>query len=707
MSRERPMPEPGEIPNPIEGAVRAAQEADRQFRGAMDELRRRDPDIVRDATRLGSAQRTIEEYTRRAALGETPGGPPRPGAPARGGETPPPDGGMPPATEGTPPADAARPGERPPGTPENGMDDIREALGLQPARRAEGQPRRGNRRVERIPNDDGRTETIKINVFGGAPATLENVPLDAEGKKRWVSNVLRRLENATSPDGDHVYKQRNREVDLLINFMRSEVADPDSERTAEQREEDSRAIEIMTKELETREDFHKLYFQFAGAGTISHVESAIRAMRPEILKELFKKEEFRRALIKIDTSEFSNRLIDAKGPDAQNQVLRDVAAEIAADMHIRDEDATAEVPLEVIKEKQEYVEAIAKVALQFTEFSGRFITKDRLEPKQKERIHVDAEGEVVWDKGEKIESDEDWQRWQAEYNDPNTIPERKAEMFEKRKKDGDVKLVFDAKGGNFAMRRLFKFHDWLYANIHSRKVIPQLADGVSLDTKDYWQYLLEKTTSEDPDDPDPEKRRKYFINKKTGEIDKENFIENQEFWDNYDFATLNLAQPMGEWVYSHVTEAEKARDAMVGKEDGLLRSGDMDSLKALKELFTYQGTQQWPIKERLTENLVKFLMHDREKIQGEPNYDKTDAKLVVDNLVSEGFFARKRRGEVMKNIFHKGDWLYDLKESKVGKFIENWFLLMPVWRGVKRGLGAGFLGFIGELWKQILKASQV
>ncbi len=303
-------------------------------------------------------------------------------------------------------------------------------------------------------------------------------------------------------------------------------------------------------------------------------------------------------------------------------------------------------------------------------------------------------------------------------------------------KPEEVEFIGEGSGGDFVLRRVFKFKEWLQTSRKSTPVAENLLPYVDLKAVDFWSQVagslegnilkqLRGQFSEDELAQDPKQfkqklgvendnefhgcntlfeylkhRAEQTIGSTLG-IKKEEIEVGAELkWpkslekigqldmSNIDFNLLGEGF-YGTYVYFNIASPEKARDALVGKTSSFLRQPSYDGLKQLVDIFGYQQADQYETKARLLEGFLRLAMSDEAKNWGLIKTDRMTADGAINNSKNDLGLPDQQRDVLRSRIL--GTSLISKARTILSSFRIMPGILASIWEFV-----TGFFKQVGQ-----------
>ncbi len=460
--------------------------------------------------------------------------------------------------------------------------------------RGEVPPQAQQNQSPEIPPD---MEVITVRTERGTAQVLW--PKTDQGKLEYLQSVLLRVEQTREENGGMTVSSILHEASTVLSTL---LANPDKTEIASK----------LQAEFNARLKFHNAFLRFAGSNDIKEIQGAVSGVEASDLNTLFRKPEFIKALNYYEQhAEEYLKLSNTEKPAFREKVKLELA---------RMPERGSEIN----------IESAQILAERFWQFSGRMVIHDRLVPKLTDKEK--AEGVT------------------PESLSPADI--------EAKRQSGDVDWMGkDISGGNFAMRRLLKFDNWLDTQVKNINPFRQLMTGIDLGQRDYFSNIFE--------------------------IPAENRLNPMDFeatnWKDFDFNKFGT-NPMGFWAYLRLASPEGVRDALVKDTSALLRNPTGEAVVGLKDVFSYMGGDAWETKQRLLINVLEFLEHDnsRELRRGNINFEQKD-KIIFDALKAN-YIRNQDLGKVETEALGRGRHLkrfgyifsiWQFIAGVVSKFIET------------------------------------
>lgn len=388
--------------------------------------------------------------------------------------------------------------------------------------------------------------------------------------------------------------------------------------------------EAIQLELYARIRLHRAFLQFIGGGSVKEVGAAANSLGAQDFNTLFRTEDFRRSLNYYEQHAitFLSGTLEAK------QNFRREVRSILAQAHGED--------LNDPNVLSRYF-GWQNMAERFWQISGRMAMFYRTLP-----------------------------------NDPNI------DETEQRKK-GDVKWNgATAPGSNFALRRLFRFREYLETQVKNMRPHAQLIDGIDFKIGDFFTTIVTGG-----DQFKSLNNSEKFV-RADGTLDFEAVD-----WDNFDFHAVDASGvPMNFWAFRKISQPDGARDALIEKSDSYLRNPNENTLGALIDLFDYQEADRWTVKKQLIINFARFAMQERSSVTGKRKYSDEAVMAMINNLTGltdenkAPFIHPKDRQEVIQRV-----------NEMIGQ--PRAFLSRPDVKLTYAFLGGFLAGMIAYIWNLI------
>jgi hypothetical protein len=500
-----------------------------------------------------------------------------------------------------------------------------------------------------FPEDPEEGEDFEILMvdtgYGNRPVRW---PTDIEKKLYRMRKVLNDLEYYEEGQEAPGLGPRYREIEAVITRL---LLDPN------RREEG----EAMRREEKARIALHSGYLNFKLANSIEDVQNALRntiwsphigwAMQQDLVIDALQyyedhAEKYIQATQKHTLAEESK--IKDYDPNARpadkmadfekgaKEHLEGIAAKYKAefnDLRQREKDLSPEERgrLEDLRHQLDSVDAARRIGERIWIFTGRFAEHDRL------ILKIDDDGKKQWD------------------------------------------FLGDAKGGAFQVRRLRRFHEWLYTQ-YGDHWFPEVIDGVNLHTPD-WFTFGERNFRNYPG----EGSGGFIVNQGDpvvikGHDDYHREIEKgiKRQFTKFNFRAIRwkdrthinavtdekgnkklektivargvnmtdiAERPYDFWTYRMMAQPEGARKELI-KEHGFLKDPTAENLWKIADLLSFRGLAHWENNKIMLNNLLDFLSHDNWKKLRRANIT-LDKK---DSLIEEAVQHHAIHVEQMKEV---------------------------------------------------------
>lgn len=290
------------------------------------------------------------------------------------------------------------------------------------------------------------TESITIRTERGV-YTVE-WPKDNEAKREYMRQILWRVEQTKEADGGLVNRPALVEASQIIPALAEKAADPKQNLSQPERLELQILSQELNQEFNYRLFFHQLYLQYEKAGSAGDDFNIIAQMRKEHLNFFFKElpqvgEAFNKLEEKAD-----NFLITT--PDGRSQIREEITQEINAD---EIKNPTLPPILDGTSRDFHWAQQLGE---RLWEITGRGAIREKLLYEGKARTLEEIE-----------------------------------ELDKQGKNVSSVRFLRgDVSGGTFAMRRILKVKEYLYASLGPLRPQMKLLKDVDFRTKDYISWVI-------------------------------------------------------------------------------------------------------------------------------------------------------------------------------------------------------------------------
>ncbi|MCL5410186.1 MAG: hypothetical protein M1607_05040 [Patescibacteria group bacterium] len=402
------------------------------------------------------------------------------------------------------------------------------------------------------------------------------VPSEAQDKINMLRSVLAKVEQTRTAGGGPGLQQEFERIGLMISGLYS----PDYIARHSDKEDPNRDIgRKLYEEYIARFTFHQSFLEYETALDVKTIQTAFGRLNSEYLDTLFQLPGFIKALNLYE--QHAEEYIQTGGT-AKNAVRARIQYELADAFggHHEKEDRKAWAS----DHATDYA-WIQNLAERFWRLSGRMSSHDK-----------------------------------AVYNE----------------KKNKYEFTGDMSGGDWTMRRILKFNDFLLTQAESNRPIIRLMKGINLGAVDWLTDLAGSSEFgyDKKDHPDGLIKLRTLDNGST-ELE---FLhdgtapKDASFWANKNFANIGNEPPAGLWAYRKLAQPDAARDAMYGKSDAFLRNPTPDSLYALIDTFSYLSEKQWETKRQLFVNFIEYAKSARKTETGKRLYGFTEIVAMANNL---------------------------------------------------------------------------
>lgn len=318
---------------------------------------------------------------------------------------------------------------------------------------------------------------------------------------------------------------------------------------------------------------------------------------------------------------------------------------------------------------------------------------------------------------------------------------------EDQKKDPELGLDFrgENSNGNWVLRRVLRFKDWLSTQKKSLRPQIQLLDGVDLQNMDYFSrlpsqledyytnLLIQKYQVESKENKSKAKTNAKIIVEALLGIQKKTIIDedgkevsewpkNEQLvltrikWDGkqdgqlppqlrefvekgtlpeealkIDFSIFNSETPMAYWSYRNMSAPDKVRDPLVASTDSLLRRPSYEAFQKLVNTVSYQSSGQHDTRAKLLENLVKFLRYENKTVFGAQNIPYATANNMIEAAARSNLILRRNVEAVKKGALK---WLI-FSGNRASRGSRLFFHYFSLWDAIT--------GMIGKIIEAVLK----